>query len=160
METITVAPENDHLYSFDGILYDAYGHLLCCPAGKNGKLVLPNTCHGIDKCALSGCQKITSIILPEKDFYYLDHGCMRDCTSLEELIIPKSILRIEERAFFNSSKLKRIVVLTGKNVFCNEFDLSPFENCHKKLVIVGLRGSEVEAYAQEHNIKFTPIDEY
>ena len=160
LESITVDPKNDSLYSFDGMLFDDYGYLLCCPVGKKGAVILPNTCHGIDRSGFSGCDQVTSLILPESDFYYIGYCAFDGCKSLEELTIPKSIHQVDERAFFNCSKLKRITLPTDENVFySNEFNLSPFENCRKSLVIAGIKGSFVEAYCKEQKIKFESIAE-
>ena len=68
LEEITVHPENPYYASENGILYNKdMTTLLCCPSGKQGAVVVPDTVTQIGDAwefAFWHCTKLTSVQLP------------------------------------------------------------------------------------------------
>lgn len=66
MEEFTVDEENISLKSVDGVLYLYSLHcLLRCPEGKQGKVIMPESCVDILPYAFYNCAKVTSVVLPD-----------------------------------------------------------------------------------------------
>ena len=80
LTTIDVV-NNAKYSSLDGILYNkVQDTLICCPAGKNGTIVIPNTVKAIGNRAFYYCSNLTSITIPssvtsigEQAFSYCNH---------------------------------------------------------------------------------------
>ena len=71
---ITVSPDNPNYSSVDGVLYNKNKtRLICCPAGKTGKITIPDTVHSIQNGAFSRCKKLTQVIIP-KSVTSIDYG--------------------------------------------------------------------------------------
>jgi hypothetical protein len=62
---IEVASANTKYQSIDGILYNEAGDtLICCPAGKTGSVVIPDSVTVISDNAFNGCSGLTGVIIP------------------------------------------------------------------------------------------------
>ncbi|MBQ3119861.1 MAG: leucine-rich repeat domain-containing protein [Peptococcaceae bacterium] len=92
------------------------------------EIKIPSTVTRIEGHAFSNCSNITEIILPA-GVEYIGHGAFSYASRLEKVVIPNGDVEIESYAF----------------------DSSP------DLVIYGPAGSNLEAYANEYNYKFSAL---
>lgn len=96
---IEVQENNDNFKSIDGILYNKDGTvLICCPAGKTGDLIIPNSVNTIGKGAFYGCRNIKSVTIPDC-VTKIDSYTFSLCDSLESISIPDSIISVGADAF-------------------------------------------------------------
>ena len=110
LASINVDSENTNYASDDGVLFNKEKTvLICCPAGKTGSYVMPNSVTEIWYEAFYYCKNLTSITIPNsvinigsRAFYY--------CTSLTSITIPSSVTEIGGYAFYNCSSLTAINV--------------------------------------------------
>lgn len=90
---ILVDSGNTRYSSLDGVLYDkGKTQLLCCPAGKQGNLIIPD---GV--ISMGGGMKIA--FLP-----------FNNCQGLTSITIPESVTNVSAVSFFGCSNLTEVVV--------------------------------------------------
>jgi hypothetical protein len=105
--------EDTTITSFDELQYftglTSIGE--CAFSGCNHltSVVLPNQVKSIDAYAFAGCSKLTLIIFPD-NVTRIDLYAFLDCTSLTELHIPQSVTHIGEAAFNGTSGVTTITV--------------------------------------------------
>ena len=75
-------------------------------------------------------------------------------SSLQEIIIPDGVTKIEMHTFSGCSALKKITI--PKGVISIEEDA--FENCVSLEKIIGEKGSYAEEYAKNNNIIFETLN--
>ena len=93
LSEILVDSGNTRYSSLDGVLYDrGKTQLLCCPAGKQGNLIIPD---GV--ISMGGGMKIA--FLP-----------FNNCQGLTSITIPKSVTNMSAVSFFGCSNLAEVVV--------------------------------------------------
>lgn len=96
LSSINIAAGNPVYKSTDGILYAADGkHLIACPGGKTGAVVIPDSVTKIQKGAFENCHHITQITIPsslDSIYEYTFDGC----DSLKDLFFssPSSLVSI------------------------------------------------------------------
>lgn len=122
---INVSPFNPLYASSNGILYNKnVEHVLNCPGGKTGEIVLPSTVKRISNDAFSGCSKITSVIVPD-DVELIPANAFLNCTSLSTISLGEKLTVIDSYAFKNCTALMFVqmpnLVYNIKN--------NAFENC-------------------------------
>ncbi len=143
--TEIIVDKNNPVYmSQDGILYDKnQKQLICCPGGKTGSIVIPASVTSISEySAFKGCSSLTEIMVDENNPVYMSQNgilynknqkklirCPEGKTG--KIVIPKSIIDIDEYAF---------------------------DNC-KDLVLLVCKGSYAEAYAKNYNLNYRYIDD-
>ncbi len=101
-------------YTFDGVNY------LVAYLGKDTAITLPLSFNGqnyvINKNAFNNCDKITSVVIPDRVTgigYYAFYGC----DALTEITIGKGVASIDNRAFYISTKLANITVDDGNQYY-------------------------------------------
>lgn len=72
------------------------------------------------------------------------------CTGLKNVVIPNSVIRIEDSAFAFCSGLSSVVI--PKSV--TKINKDAFAGCSEKLVIYGSKGSNAEKYAKKSGYTF------
>ncbi len=74
-------------------------------------------------------------------------------SSLTKVEIPEAVTSLDDRAFFNCSKLKTLVV-NGKDTAISSNFLKTESNTTKLTAIYGVSGSSAETYANDNDIPF------
>ena len=95
------------------------------PSEVNGKPVKI-----IGKEAFERCKNLVSIILPES-LISIEEGAFRDCVNLERIKIPEGVLTISDWAFGNCSNLKSVnlhdgIIKIGKRAFTYTYEIEDF----------------------------------
>ena len=126
---INVGSGNQSYSSKDGVLFNKNKtELICCPAGKSGEYVIPDSVTSIGEGAFSGCYSLTSVTIGDS-VTSIGSLAFSGCYSLTSITIPDSVLDI------------------GKWAFSECYDLT----------IYGYSGSVAETYAKENAIKFVSL---
>lgn len=90
LTSFSIDPFNPNFSSLDGILFNKNQSLLiCCPGGKQGSYIVPNTVTSIGNSAFSGCVFLTSIALPNSIASIGDH-VFHGCKSLTSITVAPS----------------------------------------------------------------------
>ncbi|MCI5656745.1 MAG: leucine-rich repeat domain-containing protein [Candidatus Pseudoruminococcus sp.] len=65
LKEINISPDNKYYTSSDGVLFNKNKtELICCPMGKTGDYIIPNTVKIIKSPGFNCCKKLTSITIP------------------------------------------------------------------------------------------------
>ncbi|MCD8023534.1 MAG: leucine-rich repeat protein [Lachnospiraceae bacterium] len=108
LKEITVSAENPVYCSVEGVLYNKeQTELICCPRGKEGTLVIPDTVTDLNDAAFYGCVGLTSISLPEGTTAIGD-SMFYGCSGLLEVSIPGSVTKIGDYSFSGCRSLSQI----------------------------------------------------
>lgn len=108
LTSIVVDSSNPALSSLNGVLYDkAKTVLYCCPDAKTGIYTIPGTVKKLDKESLSGCGKLTGIVMPNSVTEIGDYA-FECCSHLTSLTVPNSVVVIGEGAFSGCTGLVNI----------------------------------------------------
>ena len=85
LTSILVAEDNRNYCSVDGMLLSKDGtKLVCCPAGKQGMIVVPDTVVTIGVEAFWGCQHMTSLLIPTS-VTTIEHNVFSGCHNLTDV---------------------------------------------------------------------------
>jgi len=119
LEKIELQSDNRNFKCEDYMLltYDGKNLLQVLPK-KEGVFEVPSTITTIASCALQGCGKITSVILPSS-LLKIEEGAFHNL-SISEISIPQNVSIIEEGAFELCYGLKNILVEKGNPNFVSE----------------------------------------
>ncbi len=132
---IEVDAENKYFSSEDGILYSKDKKtLLCCPCGKAGKVLVPDSVVSIAEKAFYRCSSLTEIELPKHletiglgafgrsgihkiqipaGVVKLREGILIFCSNLKEVVLSDNLRFIEDYAFAGCNSLKTILIPRG-----------------------------------------------
>jgi len=107
--SINVDTNNPNYSSNNGILYNKLQNsLLCCPKGKTGILVIPNTVITIGMYAFRANNKLTSIEI-SNSVNSIGYGAFWYCEGLTSVIIGNSVNSIGLAAFYECNNLNLII---------------------------------------------------
>jgi len=91
LTSIEVEDENNTYVSENGVLFDKNKTtLICCPAGKTGTYIIPNSVTNIEEDAFRLCQNLTSVTIPNNVISIGDRA-FSYCTSLTSITNLNSI---------------------------------------------------------------------
>ncbi len=122
LKSIDVDIDNQKYSSIDGVLYDKLQtNLICCPGGKSGDVIIPNT--------------VTTIGV----------GAFRSCSNLTTITLPNSVTAIEYEAFHSCSSLTSITSLAVTPPECGEY---VFYEIDKQRCTLYVPAESIEAYKQ------------
>ena len=121
ISTIDIAADNPYFASYDGMLYNPDMTILIrCPAGRAGKIVIPDGVKVISEKAFYNCA-INEVVIPDsvKD---VEQKAFRCCHSLEKITFSKNMSCIKKGTFSECSSLKNISIpwhikTIGENAF-------------------------------------------
>lgn len=122
---IEVLEENDHLASYDGVLYNKdLTRLIRCPEGKTGTLRIPATVEGIEHQAFLNCSAIEAIEVEEgnKAFKTID-GVLYSADEEYIYLCPKNC----ETLYFTANTVSIRGEYTGMSFLSNvkRFEVHP-----------------------------------
>ena len=107
LKAIKVHEDNPNYSSKDGVLYNKDKTiLLCCPAGKEGNLTIPNSVKSIGDNAFS-YSHLTGLTIPNSVTNIGEY--VFDLSHIKSIIIPNSVTSIGKGAF-HSSFVKSITI--------------------------------------------------
>ena len=132
LETISISKPDKYFCTVDGLLYSGdKDHLLFCPRGRKGVLVIPDETKNISDIACLACS-FSVLVLPDAVESIGAFACYRN-TNLERVEGGKGIRKIYNCAFLNCQRLKHFelgnaIEEVGDSAFMNttltEIDLS------------------------------------
>ena len=110
LTSIEVDSENNSYTSENGVLFNKdKTAIICCPAGKEGEYVIPNSVKTIENAAFYSCSILTAIIIPNS-VTSIEQNAFIDCTSLISIAIPIGVSSIKEKTFFACKSLTSIML--------------------------------------------------
>ena len=113
LTAINVDAANPNYCSDADVLFDINKTILmCCPAGKSGVYVIPNTVTSIVDFAFDNCSKLTSITVPNF-VTSLGRYAFSGCNGLTSFTISASVSSIGDNAFQNCRGLTSITSLNS-----------------------------------------------
>ena len=177
LTNITVSENNPYYKSVNGVLYNKeMSALLSYPAGrKEQRFVVPNTVTEIGTGAFYGTQSLNKIFIPDTvtklgegafgcsgitsiDLPYGIEEIMRACfdgSDLESIVLPESITKIDDDAFYRCNNLNMIKVL---NPACSFVYKNNHKHIDEDVVIYGYSNSTAEQFALKNGNDFIAID--
>jgi len=125
LTSIDIESENLSYASVEGVLFNKEKTaLICCPKGKSGSYIVPNSVISIEDNAFTRCQGLTSIDIPES-VKSIGGSAFYHCENLVSISIPDSgVTNIEYWAFEGCISLKSFdipssITSIGYGVFCD-----------------------------------------
>jgi len=124
---ITVAKDNAHYSSEDGILFNKNKTVLIrYPNKRDSVYTIPSGVTAIGDDAFRGCGNLTSVIIHDK-VKSIGAKAFAGCNRLTSVAIPGSVTRIGDRAFSSCDNLKTVMIEEGVSVI----GYAAFEDCEK-----------------------------
>mgnify|MGYP002647629426 CR=1 FL=1 len=121
---IDVDTNNNTYASVDGVLFNKLKtKLICCPAGKAGAYIIPDSAIRIGDSAFASCDSLTSVTIPRSVISIGDEAFV-SCNRLTSVTIPDSVTSIGDAAFYYCCRLTSVtipnnVTSIGDKVFYN-----------------------------------------
>lgn len=110
MENIFVSAENKNYCDNNGILLNKDAtQLICCPSGKKGSYVIPESVISISEAAFSNCRFLASVTIADS-VTSVGASAFSACTSLAEIIIPDRVTNIGNNSFYGCSALVNVTI--------------------------------------------------
>ena len=132
LDSIHVESENNSYASENGILFNKNKTaLICCPAGKMGLYIVPNSVTSIADYAFCSCTNLSSITIPN-NLTNIGALAFYRCENLISINIPDNVTSIGTRAFGFCTSLTSIT-LSNKLTNIDEF---LFESCASLISII------------------------
>lgn len=89
LSEINVESDNTKYSSTDGLLYSKDGTtLLCCPAGKQGNIMILDSVTNMRNAPFDNCNRLTSITIPESTVY-IEAVTFFGCNDLTDIIVDE-----------------------------------------------------------------------
>lgn len=114
-------------------------------------IVMSNKILSIGICSFYMCKMLKEIKF-SNNLKIIKKSAFSNCTSLEKIEIPYGTIHLGYRAFYKCENLKKITVPETVGFIGNE----AFDNC-PQLIVYGKKGSYVDKYCLENDIKFIEI---
>lgn len=112
LTSINLSENNAYYSSQDGVLYNKEKtKIIQVPKAISGVVTVPNTLTSLGS-AFSGCNKLTSIIIPDS-VTSIGRGAFDGCSSLTSITIPDSVTSIGISAFSDCSNLTSLIIGNG-----------------------------------------------
>ncbi len=177
LTAVNIDKENKNYASDNGVVYDKdMKWLKLYPQGKTDEsYTVPDGVEIIAANACDGNKFIKHVAIPDSVnciFGWGEYGgAFKNCTALEEFTVPNGMECFNTGAVYNSS-LKALDLSATVAKFSAEFDDCDcdyliFRNPQCEIngmnnfkTIVGLKGSNAEAFASEHQVPFVLLDDY
>ena len=150
LTSITVSEDNTKYSSKDGVLFDKDKTIIiCCPAGKSGEYIVPNSVTSIGDSAFEGCSALTSITIPNS-VTSIGVYAFFGCDSLTSITIPDSVTSIGSFAFDECWNLNH-VFYSGTEDEWNSVEIDSWNECLQNVIIhyEVVPGSEYETITNE-----------
>ena len=110
ISNITSDPENPTFTVVDNVLYNKdLTTLIRCGVEKEGEFAVPNSVTDICKGAFAYCKALTKVVLPES-LLRIENWLFDGCTSLKEVVIPDSVNYIGTNAFRDCDNISSIYI--------------------------------------------------
>ena len=110
LTSIAVADGNPSFKAVDGVLYDKQGsQLICCPAGKQGRLAVPQGVTSIGHSAFYYCTRLTSVTLP-LGVTSIGGAAFAYCAGLTSAPLPLGVTSIASAAFIYCTSLASVTI--------------------------------------------------
>ena len=154
LEEITVADGSRYYTYEDGTLYDNTGSvLLCCPAARTGRFIVPDGVAEIGWCAFRGSQ-LSSVSLPE-GVTKIAASAFYESPGINVVNVPSTVTTIGESAFYGGH-LRRIDL---NNV--RKLGKKAFQDCKVLETVIAPHLSDVpqsafEGCAALHSVELPP----
>lgn len=104
---IEISADNPYFTSHEGILYNSDMTILIrCPAGRTGKVVIPDGVKVVSENAFYNCA-ISEVVIPDS-VIDVERKAFFCCYNLEKITFSKNMSRINSRTFAECSSLRNI----------------------------------------------------
>jgi|GEM_PF-3403651 len=104
---IEISPDNPYFTSNDGILYNPdMTALIRCPAGRTGKIIIPDGVKVISEYAFYNCS-IREVVIPDS-VTDVEQWAFRCCHNLEKITFSKNMSYIKAHTFSECTSLNNI----------------------------------------------------
>lgn len=142
LKSIDVDIENTMYSSLNGVLFDKkLKTLIRYPAGKSdtkykipdGVTRIKSFAFGCGETGCRGCDKLESIIIPDS-VVTIEENAFRGCENLESVVIPKSVRTIENSAFYKCYSL-RDIYYAGTESEWNAINKTTFNKDNPNVVV-------------------------
>lgn len=148
---IAVNPMNEVFETEFGMLLQTDGEdyaIICCPAGRSGRVVIPEFIDAVCAFAFGGCDQITEIIFPEC-MSVIGDSAFHSCSALTSVKLPMELEQILEEAFAGCKCLTSVFIPSSVKLI----ETNVFDECDK-LTIYATSPSYAENYAIKNGIRF------
>ena len=110
LTSVNVDESNSAYASKNGVLFSkSMDKLMCCPAGKTGEYVIPNSVTSIGSSAFRDCSGLTSVTIPNS-VTSIGGSAFYNCSGLTSVTIPNSVTSIGTYAFYKCSGLTSVTI--------------------------------------------------
>lgn len=111
LKSINVSEGNEMFASRDGVLFDKnFDTLICCPGGKDGTYVIPNSVTKLREGAFRSCENLSHISIPNS-VSSIGEGAFYNCRRITSIIIPSNVVEINESLFCECKMLMYVNIL-------------------------------------------------
>lgn len=148
---IAVDPMNEKFETESGMLLQTDGEdyaIICCPAGRIGRVVIPDFIDAVCASAFGGCDQITEIIFPAC-MSVIGENAFHSCSALTSVRLPMELEQILSGAFAHCKQLKRVFIPSS----LKKIEANVFEGCDN-LTIYATSPSYAEKYAIKSGLRF------
>ena len=143
-EGISIDPGCTRYYMTDGVMYfhdEGWGIKTYLASNPEKTYTITGNMDAVDDYAFADCDNLVAVTIDDVGLYDINEGTFMDCSSLEYAGLF-SVSRIDKKAFWDCTSLRRIVVTTDLELV----EANAFVNCNA-LSHVYYLGTEAERNA-------------